>query len=85
MPDVLRLEEGVCTSCLCIEACGVQATDSAEDVEAFVEASIRERGWELVPDCGEDCSPWFSWTPCGWCRRPLGGDRHPAVLIAHGR
>jgi len=47
---------------------------------------------EFFPD-GQDgesvCEPWFSWSPCEICNRPLGGNREPwhGVLdgeIVHG-
>ena len=81
--DILELDEGVCVSCLSIAANGA-SNETPDELAAFVAAAEREAGWELVPDCGEDCSGWFSWSACGWCRSPLGGDRHPAVLMHRG-
>lgn len=26
--------------------------------------------------CLIDAAPWFSWLPCGICKRPEGGNRH---------
>ena len=82
--ELLELEEGVCVSCVNLCANGDETASTPEEVAAFVAGAEREAGWELVLDCPEDCTGWFSWSACGWCRSPLGGDRHPAVLVRRG-
>ena len=41
-----------------------------------------ETGCDCRQSGEKDCSAeesYFSWAPCDYCRRPLGGDRHPAT------
>jgi hypothetical protein len=71
-----------CVDCLFAIANGDLPED--EEAKAAVIAGLDrewEAGWEWVYDCPEDCEGWFSWTPCSVCRRPLGGERHPVVLM----
>ncbi len=72
----------VCVDCLMIDANGPSEVDP-EAVERFSRAmaSAVADGWDYANACGEDCEGWFSWSPCGFCGSPLGGDRHPAVLL----
>lgn len=32
--------------------------------------------------CPENCDGWFSWSSCDGCGSNLGGERHPAVVLA---
>lgn len=44
-----------------------------------------EDGWELSPNCHQECDGEFSWSSCDGCGSTLGGDRHPAVAWKHER
>lgn len=93
--DVLEL--AVCTDCLFYGEYGPDGLDElCEDPAAVAEGfALNEAdGWRYASGCpaehghedGEDhCEPWFSWTPCDLCRSPLGGDRHPAMLVRVNR
>jgi hypothetical protein len=81
MPTTDTIEIEVCVDCASLIANGdtTGIDDPEREAEVLAQAGIPE-GWHVALDCPEDCEGGFSWSPCGACRSPLGGDRHPAVL-----
>lgn len=76
----------VCSDCLMMIANGTTgdydgAPDDAEHDAAMDALWPDADGWDITPNCSEDCEGGFSWSPCEGCGSPLGGDRHPAVAM----
>jgi hypothetical protein len=74
----------LCVCCTLLVANG----ECCEDSDAHSDAQVaqlgegREGAAGLVLACDEDCEGWFSWSSCDGCGSRLGGDRHPAVILA---
>jgi len=44
----------------------------------LVSAFMESEGINCLTTRGDDCEPFFSWSPCDCCNRDLGGDRYKA-------
>jgi hypothetical protein len=71
----------ICSDCLMFAANGEIGDGEALPSE-LLDNPDANAGWQL--GCGwndDDDEGSFSWHPCDWCRRPLGGDRYPAHVF----
>ena len=87
----------VCVDCVQLIANGEVIDAEGEDI-AGEHAERMEQQWpdahltlgatdcEHCPDeHGQDCEPWFAWSPCDGCGSTLGGNRSHATATADGR
>lgn len=82
------IEIDICSDCLMFHANGVLPDDGVEDevnansFAAIVNAPGIDDGYDVVPGASGDGDGFFSHQPCDACRRPFGGQRYPAVMMA---
>lgn len=82
------IEIDICSDCLMWHANGVLPDDGLEDevnaksFEAIATAPGIDDGYDVVPGGSADADAHFSWMPCDACRRPFGGQRYTATMMA---
>jgi hypothetical protein len=66
----------ICTDCLMFAANGWESDEPIPP--ELLDNPDANAGWRLGAgwSADDDSEGWFNWSPCDWCRRPLGGDRY---------
>ena len=76
----------ICTDCLMFAANGWESDEPIPP--ELTDNPDARAGWRLeaggrcehCQGADDECESWFSWSPCDYCRRPLGGDRSHGTL-----
>ena len=72
----------VCPDCLVWHTYGDPDMVDEDDLEVVAAAVGIDPGYDVQPGADGDDDGHFSKSPCDACRRPLGGMRYPATMMA---